>query len=275
MIDPQKSIALDSASVMASDRKTEKEVSADSATSLLSEEAMAQEEEQLLKLREDEEKAKYLFFSFFLMKAKKVVTAKKSTDEARRTDFAVVRQQTEDKTDAENISGIGFSLLVSLEVHQRLPLHQITLIFVSFTVHYFAAAAGCGVYETNRPIIIEICVCTLRKCLTGEPFITLYHVVIIVMYLAAASCLSSELELLALSERIGTVNTGLTEEDVKSHLKTRTCSVINLAEESPSSPQTKDKTEPCTICKKRMKAICRDDVPQEAFMAVLKLEEVL
>ncbi|KAH0898784.1 hypothetical protein HID58_048352, partial [Brassica napus] len=38
MIDPQKSIALDSASVMASDRKTEKEVSADSATSLLSEE---------------------------------------------------------------------------------------------------------------------------------------------------------------------------------------------------------------------------------------------
>ncbi|CAF1918256.1 unnamed protein product [Brassica oleracea var. botrytis] len=132
MIDPQKSIALDSASVMASDRKTEKEVSADSATSLLSEEAMAQEEEQLLKLREDEEKAKYLFFSFFLMKAKKVVTAKK--------------------------------------------------------------------------------------------------------------------ELLALSERIGTVNTGLTEEDVKSHLKTRTCSVINLAEESPSSPQTKDKTEPCTIC---------------------------
>ncbi|CAN6846677.1 unnamed protein product [Brassica oleracea] len=132
MIDPQKSIALDSASVMASDRKTEKEVSADSTTSLLSEEAMAQEEEQLLKLREDEEKAKYLFFSFFLV--------------------------------------------------------------------------------------------------------------------AAASCLSSELELLALSERIGTVNTGLTEEDVKSHLKTRTCSVINLAEESPSSPQTKDKTEPCTIC---------------------------
>ena len=60
-----------------------------------------------------------------------------------------MRQQTEDKTDAENISGIGFSLLVSLEVHQRLPLRQITLIFVSFTVHYFAAAAaaGCGVYE--------------------------------------------------------------------------------------------------------------------------------
>ncbi|KAJ4876721.1 Uncharacterized protein Rs2_41739 [Raphanus sativus] len=40
-------------------------------------------------------------------------------------------------------------------------------------------------------------------------------------------------ELLALSERIGTVITGLTEEDVKSHLKTRTCSVINRAEESP------------------------------------------
>ncbi|KAH0872720.1 hypothetical protein HID58_070082 [Brassica napus] len=50
-----------------------------------------------------------------------------------------------------------------------------------------------------------------------------------------ASCLSSELvcesrnvvfcdHLLALSERIGTVNTGLTEEDVKSHLKRRTCS---------------------------------------------------
>nr|VDD24781.1 unnamed protein product [Brassica oleracea] len=132
MIDPQKSIALDSASVMASDRKTEKEVSADSTTSLLSQEAMAQEEEQLLKLWEDEEKAKYLFF-------------------------------------------LPFSWLVK-----------------------------------------ELC--------------------------------ESRNELLALSERIGTVNTGLTEEDVKSHLKTRTCSVINLAEESPSSPQTKDKTEPCTIC---------------------------
>ena len=118
-------------------------------------------------------------------KIKALTTITQSTDEAR--------QQTEDKTDAENISGIGFSLLVSLEVHQRLPLRQITLIFVSFTVQYFTAAAGCGVYETNRPIIIEICVCTLRKCLTGEPFITLYHVVIIVMYLAAASCLSSEL----------------------------------------------------------------------------------
>ncbi|KAF2563392.1 hypothetical protein F2Q70_00017502 [Brassica cretica] len=151
MIDPQKSIALDSASVMASDRKTEKEVSADSTTSLLSEEAMAQEEEQLLKLREDEEKAKYLFFSFFLMKAKKVVTAMISR---------------------------------SKEGHE-----------------------SANSYQTEE-----------------------------------------ERELLALSERIGTVNTGLTEEDVKSHLKTRTCSVINLAEESPSSPQTKDKTEPCIIC---------------------------
>ncbi|KAF8052381.1 hypothetical protein N665_1564s0003 [Sinapis alba] len=61
-------------------------------------------------------------------------------------------------------------------------------------------------------------------------------------------------ELLALSERIGTVNTGLPEEDVKNHLKTRTCSVINLAEESSSSPQTKDReTEPCTICQESFK----------------------
>ncbi|CAH8357152.1 unnamed protein product [Eruca vesicaria subsp. sativa] len=62
-------------------------------------------------------------------------------------------------------------------------------------------------------------------------------------------------ELLALSERIGTVNTGLPEEDVKNHLKTRTCSVINHAEESSSSsPQTKDRgTEPCTICQESFK----------------------
>ncbi|CAG7867881.1 unnamed protein product [Brassica rapa] len=62
-------------------------------------------------------------------------------------------------------------------------------------------------------------------------------------------------ELLALSERIGTVNTGLPEEDVKNHLKTRTCSVINVAEESSSSsPQTKDReTEPCTICQESFK----------------------
>ncbi|KAJ0250455.1 hypothetical protein HA466_0137850 [Hirschfeldia incana] len=59
-------------------------------------------------------------------------------------------------------------------------------------------------------------------------------------------------ELLALSERIGTVNTGLPEEDVKNHLKTRTCSVINRAEESSS--QTKDReTEPCTICQESFK----------------------
>ena len=53
-----------------------------------------------------------------------------------------------------------------------------------------------------------------------------------------------------MSERIGTVNTGLPEEDVKNHLKTRTCSVINLAaESSSSSSKTKDReTEPCTIC---------------------------
>ncbi|XP_018470007.2 extensin [Raphanus sativus] len=58
-------------------------------------------------------------------------------------------------------------------------------------------------------------------------------------------------ELLALSERIGTVNTGLPEEDVKNHLKTRTCSVINHAEKSP---QTKDgETEPCTICQECFK----------------------
>jgi len=58
-------------------------------------------------------------------------------------------------------------------------------------------------------------------------------------------------ELLALSERIGTVNTGLPEEDVKNHLKTRTCSVVNLAAESP---QTKDReTEPCTICQESFK----------------------
>uniref|UniRef100_M4D0Z8 Uncharacterized protein n=1 Tax=Brassica campestris TaxID=3711 RepID=M4D0Z8_BRACM len=49
------------------------------------------------------------------------------SDEPGLTDFAVVRQQTKDKPDAENISGIGFSLLVSLEVHKRLPLRQITL----------------------------------------------------------------------------------------------------------------------------------------------------
>ena len=62
-------------------------------------------------------------------------------------------------------------------------------------------------------------------------------------------------ELLALSERIGTVNTGLPEEDVKNHLKTRTCSVIKLAEESSSSSsQTKDReTEPCTICQESFK----------------------
>ncbi|CAH8283794.1 unnamed protein product [Eruca vesicaria subsp. sativa] len=61
-------------------------------------------------------------------------------------------------------------------------------------------------------------------------------------------------ELLALSERIGTVNTGLPEEDVKNHLKTRTCSVINLGDESSSSPQTKDReTEPCTICQESFK----------------------
>ncbi|KAL0723577.1 hypothetical protein Bca4012_038176 [Brassica carinata] len=51
----------------------------------------------------------------------------------------------------------------------------------------------------------------------------------------------SEHELLALSKRIGTVNTGLPEEDVKNHLKQDTCSAINLAEESSSSPQTKDR----------------------------------
>ncbi|KAG2304698.1 hypothetical protein Bca52824_033349 [Brassica carinata] len=54
-------------------------------------------------------------------------------------------------------------------------------------------------------------------------------------------------ELLALSERIGTVNTGLPEEDVKNHLKTRTCSGTNLS-------QTKDReTEPCTICQESFK----------------------
>ena len=60
--------------------------------------------------------------------------------------------------------------------------------------------------------------------------------------------LGFEQELLALSERIGTVNTGLPEEDVKNHLKTRTCSGIKFEKES-SSPRTKDlETEPCTIC---------------------------
>uniref|UniRef100_A0A1J3FY03 RING-type E3 ubiquitin transferase n=1 Tax=Noccaea caerulescens TaxID=107243 RepID=A0A1J3FY03_NOCCA len=60
-------------------------------------------------------------------------------------------------------------------------------------------------------------------------------------------------ELLALSERIGTVNTGLPEEDVKNHLKTRTCLGINLEKES-SSPRTKDtETEPCTICQESFK----------------------
>ncbi|KAG2292168.1 hypothetical protein Bca52824_038837 [Brassica carinata] len=49
-------------------------------------------------------------------------------------------------------------------------------------------------------------------------------------------------ELLALSERIGTVNTDLPEEDVKNHLKTRTCFGTNLA-------QTIDReTTPCIIC---------------------------
>ncbi|EOA38888.1 hypothetical protein CARUB_v10011258mg [Capsella rubella] len=60
-------------------------------------------------------------------------------------------------------------------------------------------------------------------------------------------------ELLALSERIGTVNTGLPEEDVKNHLKTRTCSGINLEKES-LSPRSKDlETEPCTICQESFK----------------------
>ncbi|KAF3547409.1 hypothetical protein DY000_02010476 [Brassica cretica] len=54
-------------------------------------------------------------------------------------------------------------------------------------------------------------------------------------------------ELLALSKRIGTINTGLPEEDVKNHLKTRTCSGTSLA-------QTKDReTEPCTICQESFK----------------------
>ena len=76
--------------------------------------------------------------------------------------------------------------------------------------------------------------------------------VITVMFLLNPDLITrlSEQELLALSERIGTVNTGLPEEDVKNHLKTRTCSVINVTEgSSSSSPQTKDReTEPCTIC---------------------------
>lgn len=51
-----------------------------------------------------------------------------------------------------------------------------------------------------------------------------------------------------MSERIGTVNTGLPEEEVKNHLKTRTCFGINLEKES-SSPRSKDiEAEPCTIC---------------------------
>ncbi|KAL1188452.1 putative E3 ubiquitin-protein ligase HIP1 [Cardamine amara subsp. amara] len=60
-------------------------------------------------------------------------------------------------------------------------------------------------------------------------------------------------DLLALSERIGTVNTGLPEEEVKNHLKTRTCYGINLEKES-SSPRTKDiEAEPCTICQESFK----------------------
>ncbi|CAH8315178.1 unnamed protein product [Eruca vesicaria subsp. sativa] len=36
-------------------------------------------------------------------------------------------------------------------------------------------------------------------------------------------------------------------------MKTRTCFVINLAEESPSSPKIKHKTESCTICQENSK----------------------
>ncbi|CAN8288136.1 unnamed protein product [Cochlearia groenlandica] len=63
-------------------------------------------------------------------------------------------------------------------------------------------------------------------------------------------------ELLALSERIGTVNTGLPEEEVKNHLKTRTCFGNKPEKESSSSssPQAKDiESEPCTICQESFK----------------------
>ncbi|XP_021837351.1 probable E3 ubiquitin-protein ligase ZFP1 [Spinacia oleracea] len=61
-------------------------------------------------------------------------------------------------------------------------------------------------------------------------------------------------ELLALSERIGTVNTGLTEKDIRCHLKTRryhsTSATINL-EELPCSDTNNDS---CIICQDEYEA---------------------
>ncbi|CAA7028430.1 unnamed protein product [Microthlaspi erraticum] len=55
-------------------------------------------------------------------------------------------------------------------------------------------------------------------------------------------------ELLALSDQIGTVKTGLSEEDVKELLKTRTS--INLEDEAPSTDQ---ESYSCTICQENYK----------------------
>jgi len=51
-------------------------------------------------------------------------------------------------------------------------------------------------------------------------------------------------ELLALSDQIGTVKTGLSSEDVKELLKRRTSTRINLEE----GPSTDLETDSCTIC---------------------------
>lgn len=52
-------------------------------------------------------------------------------------------------------------------------------------------------------------------------------------------------ELLALEERIGNVNTGLTEEAILKHLKQRKCSIV--------TPQTEPEAEPCCICQDEYK----------------------
>jgi Zn finger protein HypA/HybF involved in hydrogenase expression len=56
-------------------------------------------------------------------------------------------------------------------------------------------------------------------------------------------------ELLALSDQIGTVKTGLSSEDVKELLKRRTSTRINLEE----GPSTDLETDSCTICQENYK----------------------
>ena len=175
---------------------------------------------------------------FIQMKAKKVVTAMISRSKGHESANSYLTE--EERVMKEQSEFIGIYSSTIWDHHQDMRLH-IEEMSYWWAIHYsLPCCYHSYVFSSCKLSVFRISLwisqCSFlwsRLCFFVETDLITHW---------------SEHELLALSERIGTVNTGLTEEDVKSHLKTRTCSVINFAEESPSSPQTKDKTEPCTIC---------------------------